>query len=239
MDIQELDYDVKKIVKPKIWDTYFYVNYSLRKTYEKIFHEFLNDKSPLSLLDFGCGVKPYQFILNKYCNKYIGIDVVENPKADIIIDPDTKLPVGDDEFDIVLSSQVLEHVNNVSQYLNECYRILKKDGILFISTHGTWQYHSSPVDVQRWTSYGLKNLIERHNFKIKKFVPVLGQLALTSQLRLTFYDSFANMIGIVGKILLIPISFCYQIKMFLEDFITPQRVKDRDSAVFIVVAIKK
>lgn len=139
----------------------------------------------------------------------------------------------------MLSSQVLEHVENVDLYLGECNRVLKKCGYLFLSTHGTWQFHSAPVDVQRWTSYGLKKLIQKYGFEIVDFVPALGQLALTSQLRLTFYHSFVKEVFKPLKIIYYPLSLLYQIKMKIEDAITPQRVKDRDSAYYLVIAKKK
>ena len=133
---------------------------------------------------------------------------------------------------------IVKDVENIDLYLSEFNRLLKPDGLLLLSTHGTWQYHSSPIDIQRWTSYGLKKLIEKYNFQIIDFVPVLGQLAITSQLRLNYYYSLSNYLGILGKILLVPISMLYQIKIFFEDKITPYRVKVRDSAIYIVAGLK-
>lgn len=232
-----LDKDVLQVLKPPFWDPYFYLNITLRKAYEKEFEKQFNDNKYDKLLDYGCGAKPYEIILQKYFNQQTGVDIGDNPKADVLIQPGHKLQFEDSHFDAVLSSQVLEHVEDVPQYLSECNRLLKKDGFLFLSTHGTWQFHTQ-IDVQRWTSYGLKKLIESFNFKIVDFVPILGQLALTSQLRLTYYNSVAEYIGLIGKIILFPISIIYQIKMRIEDWFTPQRVKNRDSAIYIVVAKK-
>jgi ubiquinone/menaquinone biosynthesis C-methylase UbiE len=238
MNDNTLDKDALQVANPPFWNPYHYVCVQLRKTYERVFTSFLKLGSGYRLLDYGCGAKPYEYILKDYCAEYIGVDIGANPKANFNIEPGDNLPVNDNLFDVVLSSQVLEHVEDVPQYLGECKRILKNKGILFISTHGTWQYHSAPIDVQRWTSYGLKKLIEGYGFKIIGFYPVLGQLALTSQLRLTFFNSTTNMIGVFGKILLIPISIIYQFKMMFEDWITPSRVKERDSSIYLVVAEK-
>ena len=226
-------------IKPTLWSPFYYINNKLRKAYEHTAHKYLTQKSYYHLLDYGCGSKPYQYIFRSYCSRYVGIDVVNTSDADIIISADDKLPFNDNEFDIVLSSQVLEHVESPDFYLTECNRVLKKSGLLFLSTHGTWQYHSSPADFQRWTSYGLKKLIESHNFYIIDFIPVLGQLALTSQLRLNFYNSFANTLGHWGKILLTPVSILYQFKMMIEDLITPERVKQRDSAIYLTLSKKR
>ena len=235
---RNLDKDVLQVLKPPFWDPYHYLNVTLRKAYEGLFEKELNGKKYDKLLDYGCGAKPYETILNNYFNEQIGVDIGNNIKADFLIQPGEKLSFADNYFDVVLSSQVLEHVEEVNQYLSECNRVLKQNGLLFLSTHGTWQYHTQ-IDVQRWTSYGLKKLIESFGFEIIDFIPILGQFALTSQLRLTFYNSTAEYVGILGKIILFPISIIYQLKMRFEDFITPKRVKQRDSAIYIVAAKKK
>ncbi len=235
---EHLAKESRDFVNLPVWDTYYYSSGLLRKKMEENIPLHLDSEKKYDILDFGCGVKPYEYIFDKYKKIYTGADVGDNPHADVKILPDEKLPFSDGEFDIVLSSQVLEHVENTELYLNECFRVLKKGGLLFLSTHGTWQFHSAPVDVQRWTSYGLKKLISKHDFRILDFIPSLGQLALTSQLRLTFYHSFVKEVVKPLKIFYYPLSFIYQIKMKLEDAITPQRVKERDSAYYIVIAEK-
>ncbi len=222
-----------------VWDTYYYSSSLLKKKLEDNIPKHLDENKKYKILDYGCGVRPYEYIFDKYSGGYTGVDVGDNPHADNKIEPDEKLPFSNDNFDIVLSSQVLEHVENVDLYLEESKRVLKPGGILILSTHGTWQFHSAPIDVQRWTSYGLKRLIKMQGFDIIDFIPVLGQLALTSQLRLTFYQSFVKEVFKPLKIIYYPLSVLYQLKMKVEDAITPQRVKERDSAYYIVIAKKK
>lgn len=239
MKKSNLSKEILAVIKPRLWDYYYYVSVLTRKAYEKTIPKLLNKNIKLKILDYGCGVKPYQHLFEGHIEKYIGVDVGNNPNADICINPGEKLPFSNDEFDIVLSSQVLEHVKDVDQYMIECNRVLKKNGYLLLSTHGTWQYHASPYDYHRWTAIGLKNLLERNNFEVEACTPILGQLALTSQLRINYYYSSAAYIGTIGKILLAPIALIYQIKMMLEDIITPKRVKERDSAIYLTLSKKK
>ncbi len=239
MSYNNLDEDVLKVVKPHIWDSYYYVTTLLRKAYEMVIPSVLKNAKIHTVLDYGCGIKPYAYLFEGYINKYTGVDIGNNPKAEIQISAGEKLPVNDNYFDLVLSSQVLEHVQDVDQYMGECHRILTSGGYILLSTHGTWQYHAAPYDYNRWTYMGLKNLLEKYGFEVEQMIPVLGQLALTSQLRLSFFNSFAAMIGGLGKFLLTPVSLLYQFKMMAEDFITPKRVKERDSAIFLIVARKK
>ncbi len=237
-DYSKLSKDVLQVIKPPIWNTYRYVSTLTRRAYEKEIPAALEHGRKYKILDYGCGVKPYEYIFESKIQKYTGVDVGSNPKADILIGPTDRLPFGTNEFDIVLSSQVLEHVEDVNKYIDECSRVMKDDAILFLSTHGTWQFHASPYDYNRWTHLGLKLLLKKQGFHVLSCRPILGQLALTSQLRLSFFDSFANMLGPVGRLLLAPVSLFYQFKMVIEDKLTPQRVKDRDSAIFLLVCRK-
>jgi ubiquinone/menaquinone biosynthesis C-methylase UbiE len=43
-----------------------------------------------------------------------------------------KIPFNNNEFDVVFSSHVLEHVNSIDQSLSEMNRVLKKEGVLII-----------------------------------------------------------------------------------------------------------
>lgn len=234
-----LSKEILSVIKPHIWDYYYYVSVLTRKAYERTIPKILKGSKKYKILDYGCGVRPYEHLFEGHIEKYTGIDVGSNPNAEIEITPGQKLPFGDNEFDIVLSSQVLEHVEDVEQYMNECNRVLNTGGYLLLSTHGTWQYHASPYDYNRWTGIGLKILLEKYNFSVEESVPILGQFALTSQLRINFYYSSAAFIGTIGKILLAPIALLYQFKMMIEDMVTPRRVKERDSAIFLMVARKK
>jgi len=238
MDYSKLPKNVQNIIKPPLWNSYYYVSTLLRKAYEKEIPELIKKENRYKILDYGCGAKPYKYLFGDKIEKYVGVDVGDNPDADVLIQPGEKLSFKNNEFDIILSSQVLEHVEDVDSYMKECNRVLKDNGLLMLSTHGTWQYHAAPYDFNRWTSVGLKSLFEKYQFKVNKTIPVLGQLAVTSQLRLSFFDSFANMIGPVGRFLLAPFSLLYQLKMRFEDLITPQRVKLRDSAIFLLIGQK-
>ena len=239
MSKDKLSKDVLAVINPPIWNSYHYVSTLTRKAYEAVIPSLLEPGKRYNILDYGCGARPYEHLFEGFVDKYTGVDVGDNPHADLKIQPGERLNFEDNTFDFVLSSQVLEHVKDVDQYMEECRRLLKPGGVLLLSTHGTWQFHASPYDYNRWTCMGLQYLIERSGFEVIDYKPILGQLAVTSQLRLSFFDSFANMIGTAGRILLAPVAILYQFKMMIEDAITPARVKKRDSAIFLFIAKKK
>lgn len=110
----------------------------------------------LRVLDVGCGVKPY-YPFFAAAAAYVGVDVVENPAADVI-GPVEALPVDNASFDIVLCNQVLEHCDDPAQAIVELRRVTAPGGRVLASTHGVQVYHPAPEDLWRWTHAGLYRL---------------------------------------------------------------------------------
>lgn len=155
-----------------------------------------------------------------------------NPKADHHIDFDSKTTLPDNYADIILSNQVLEHVDSPEGYLQEAWRLLKPGGSMILTTHGYWLYHPTPNDYWRWTGAGLRKTVEKEAFSISSFTGVLGLSASGLQL---FQD------GILFKLprFLVPVwSVIMQGIINLFDKIHTQAQRDRDSALYIVVAQK-
>jgi SAM-dependent methyltransferase len=110
------------------------------------------------VLDVGCGLKPYYpFFVN--AAEYIGVDVVDGPTVDLV-GPIEALPVEDDGFDIVLCTQVLEHVDDPAAAVRELHRVTKPGGRVLASTHGVMVFHPNPNDYWRWTHTGLRRVFD-------------------------------------------------------------------------------
>jgi SAM-dependent methyltransferase len=121
----------------------------------------LTPSGPLRVLDVGCGVKPYYPLFAQIASEYVGVDVVENPAAELLGSVE-ELPVADASFDVVLCTQVLEHADDPAQAVRELRRVTRPGGRVLASTHGVQVYHPSPVDYWRWTHEGLRLLFERN-----------------------------------------------------------------------------
>ncbi len=115
-----------------------------------------DDLSRYRVLDVGCGGKPYLPYFEPYADAYVGVDV-GNPAADIEGSVEA-LPVDDGSFDLVLCTQVLEHVDDPAQAVRELHRVTAPGGRVLASTHGVQVYHPSPTDYWRWTHAGLERL---------------------------------------------------------------------------------
>ena len=110
------------------------------------------------MLDVGSGIKPYAPFFEPYAESYVGVDI-GNPAADLEGSADA-LPVEDGSFDLVLSTQVLEHVEDPYRRPGVPPRNVARRRVL-ASTHGVQVYHPSPTDYWRWTYAGLELLFER------------------------------------------------------------------------------
>lgn len=138
-----------------------------------------------NLLDFGCGSKPYKDLFE--VENYIGVDVFErgHPHETESIDVyyDGKfLPFKNEYFDSMFSSQVFEHIFNLDQMLLELKRVLKKDGFALFTVPFVWDEHEIPYDFGRYSSFGIKYLLEKNGFEIlsldksTKFLETIFQL---------------------------------------------------------------
>ena len=133
------------------------------------------------VLDYGCATQPYRTLFAADTD-YIGADLPGNPLARVEIHPDGTVPRAESSVDLVLSTQVLEHVVDPALYVSECYRLLRPGGSLALTTHGIMYYHPDPEDYWRWTSAGLTKLVEDAGLEVAEIRGVMGLGAAALQL---------------------------------------------------------
>jgi SAM-dependent methyltransferase len=117
-----------------------------------------------TILDFGAGVAPYRSLFPD--SDYRRADITADAEPEYLISDDGTLPERSAVFDLVLSTQVLEHVADPDTHLCECLRLLKPGGRLVVSTHGLFEDHGCPYDFQRWTADGLKRDLRKAGFEV-------------------------------------------------------------------------
>ena len=120
------------------------------------------------VLDVGCGNKPYEKLFK--CSRYVGLEIDSpqnrnNKKADFFYDG-TTFPFKNSEFDSIVVNEVLEHVFKPSDFLSEINRVLKPNGMLLLTVPFCWDEHEQPNDYARYSSFGLKSLVERAGFSL-------------------------------------------------------------------------
>ena len=101
-----------------------------------------------TILDIGCGTYPLFLLNSNFMIKY-GIDKeindikFNNQNINLInydILSDLKLPFQKNFFDVITMLAVIEHLDYYQIYkiIQKCYSILKKDGVLIITTPAKW-----------------------------------------------------------------------------------------------------
>lgn len=133
------------------------------------------------VLDYGCASQPYRGLFEPQC-EYVGADLQGNDRATIYLNPNGSLPVEAGTFDLVISTQVLEHVTDPSGYLSECHRVLRSSGSLVLTTHGIMYYHRDPEDYWRWTCDGLSKLVTDAGFEVTQVRGIMGLASVAIQL---------------------------------------------------------
>jgi SAM-dependent methyltransferase len=218
-------------IKPSIFGTRYFVLKQLSKAVEFAIAKYIaGDNKRNNLLDYGCGDRPYVSLFEPYIKKYIGADIAENQTADVLIEENGDIITPDESVDIVLSTQVLEHVVDVEKYLFEAHRVLNTEGLLLLSTHGYWMYHPNPTDLWRWTRDGLEKTIEKQGFEIVETLGIVGLAASGLQL---FQD------GIQWKIPRFLRPVLSVIILLMQKIVDNHSLTYRDAAVFLVIAKKK
>lgn len=87
----------------------------------------------------------------------INIDIFDYKNVDYVCDI-YNLPFKDGSVDCIINIAVLEHVPYPQQVVNEIYRVLKPNGIVFSTIPFIQGFHASPYDYQRYTIEGIKIL---------------------------------------------------------------------------------
>ena len=136
------------------------------------------------LLDYGCGAQPYRHLLAPKCRRYVGADVAaaDGVELDIFFAPDQPLPIPDESFDTILSTQTLEHVRDVRHYMRECQRLLRPGGHLILTVPMQWRMHEQPYDYWRFTRYGVSALLADAELTVCDLSPCGGAWALAGQI---------------------------------------------------------
>src|SRR6476661_3646451 len=107
-------------------------------------------------LDIGAQNGPYAALFPRR----VGLDIRAGAGVRIIGDAQA-LGVRDAAFDVVLCTEVLEHLREPQQAIDEMFRVLKPGGRLLLTTRFLFPIHDAPDDYFRYTKYGLRYLLRR------------------------------------------------------------------------------
>ena len=79
----------------------------------------------MPIANLGCGNSTYGDVR---------IDFIKTPTTTLVYNLEQGIPFPDETFDMTYSTLFLEHLTNVGFHLKECYRVLKQDGVIDVTT---------------------------------------------------------------------------------------------------------
>ncbi len=134
------------------------------------------------VLDIGCGNKPYESMFEKTSTGYTGCDIVQSSlqKVDILCEANN-IPLEDNTFDTVFSTQTIEHVADHQGLVNEAFRLVKPEGYFIVSGPLYWPLHEEPYDYFRFTKHGFEYILTKAGFSVVEVLSNGGMWATTGQ----------------------------------------------------------
>ena len=156
---------------------------------EKYASKILPDKI---VLDVGAGtgyLKPLfkdKVYISEDFYPYINLDFV----CDLITPPPS--PIRPGSVDVVLLSNVLEHISESEIFLNNIFLSLKQGGLLLITIPFLIKIHQAPYDFVRYTHFELEYLLKKLGFELLMIESVYEPWSLVRSMLLNLYSSIPD-----------------------------------------------
>ena len=157
-----------------------------------------NPLSGINILDIGCGGGLLSEPMSRLGANITGIDAsIKNIKIaklhakknglkiNYICSSPEKLKITK-KFDVILNMEIVEHVEDISFFLNSCSKLLKKNGLMFVATinktlksyvfaivGAEYVLRWLPIGTHEWEKFvkpeELKRILTKNNLSLKKF----------------------------------------------------------------------
>ncbi len=92
------------------------------------------------------------------------VDINQKAMPDIVSDLEKPLPIPDASYNAALLINVLEHIYEFKQLINEAARVLTPKGKIVIIVPYMFPYHPSPSDYHRFSKAALEKLVSGAGF---------------------------------------------------------------------------
>jgi SAM-dependent methyltransferase len=86
------------------------------------------------------------------------------------------IPLDDSFADVIICIEVLEHIPNPHEAVQELARLLKPGGSIYLSVPFSAREHQVPYDYFRYTSFGLEYLFKEAGLNVEYIKPVRGDM---------------------------------------------------------------
>jgi SAM-dependent methyltransferase len=122
------------------------------------------------------------FNIDSFDHQVINLNISPLKSPDLLGNA-ASLPFGNNTFDVVICSELLEHVHEPIESLIEIYRVLKPDGVLLATIPFIYPHHPDPNDYLRYTEQFLQLQME-----------MIGYTQIAIETQGGFWSVFADMV---------------------------------------------
>jgi SAM-dependent methyltransferase len=109
-----------------------------------------------------------------FAGAYCGVDRQEGPGVDVVMDAEA-LTMPDDTFEVVVSTEMLEHCLHPWKAMAEMVRVLQPGGTILVTARGfdergAFPFHEYPHDCNRFSPQGALAMAEEAGMLVKGLV---------------------------------------------------------------------
>lgn len=178
----ELEKTVERIVPKNFKSREEYLLYLRHVFVYEVLESYINSTDKVLEIGFGEGYGTK--MISRFADSVIGLDVNEeavnyagkrygSDNCSFEHFDGDRIPFENEEFDAVVSYQVIEHIENDKQYLEEIARVLKKGGTLLLTTPNRRhrlepeQEPWNPFHIREYSASQLSSLLEEIFSKVE------------------------------------------------------------------------
>lgn len=177
-------------------------------------------------LDLGSSTSPYREMIEAAGFTVQTLDLTREHGADLLGSAENT-GLGEQSFDLVLCTQVLEHCEDPWKAMGEICRLLRPGGHAIVTVPHVWFYHPQPQDNWRFTQEGIVRLARSARLEVVELLAQGGTvLTLAQILNFVLY----GMIGRVGA----PLFACISLLGLVADRLAPNELFCQNFAVLMV-----
>ncbi len=157
--IAETGEHLRRVGQERLYPALTNSSWLVLRARRRLFQQWLSqlpDQS-LSVLDVGGRIQPYRPLLNRRESKYVAVDIRRSPLVNVVANAE-QIPFQDEQFDLVICTQVLQYVPDPRRAIAEMFRLLKPGGHLLLSVPAAYP-RDSEQEYWRFLPHALKTLV--------------------------------------------------------------------------------
>ena len=166
------------------------------------------------------------------------LDIIPGPSVDYVGSAES-IPLDDETVDLIVTQEAFEHIQNPDKAINECFRVLRRGGVIYFQVPFIIGYHPGPTDFIRFTKEGVEEFLTRAGFSIEQMDITVGGASGYYRISVEF---FAILISGPLNFLYIPAKGLFSLILYpikwLDFWFNLSSQKDRIPGGYFAIASK-